>query len=198
MRGDGEQDPRRRSARPAVVARTMDADGSPGGIQRIWIDEKRSLGSTGGCAVRLLTGKPTGAYVVAEGVVTTLSAMKVMGLTEGYAMLGTAWKFDPPEGRPIEVAVDNDKAGVSALLAYSPIGCTPKTAKSGEASLWVGRLAAIPTLLTICRTAKSWKSKLTRWKTLLTQMGQNPRICGQTAAPSLWWIPATSTIQTSR
>lgn len=116
---------------PALIARISDAEDRLTGIEVAYLAPnglpapglrvgRKTVGRVPpGAAVRLCPAAPT--LLVAEGVITTLSAMERFGLP-GWALMGAAnlavWR-PPLEAGRILIAADRDPAGLAAAARLS-------------------------------------------------------------------------------
>ena len=118
---------------PAMIARVVNTDGELVGIHRTFLtqdgsgkaavapeDQKMSLGSVRGGAVRLGRLDPDRALVIGEGIESTLSLMQLRGLP-GWAALGTSGLRSlilPRAATRILIAVDHDSNGAGEAAAW--------------------------------------------------------------------------------
>jgi hypothetical protein len=114
---------------PAMVAAVRDVDGHPRALHRTFlnytgpprkapIDPVRMLwGPARGCAIHLAQAAPT--LVIAEGIETTASAMKLLNLPGWSAIsAGNLRHVELPEiVREVVIAADNDAVGERAAIA---------------------------------------------------------------------------------
>ena len=118
---------------PAMVAKVALADGTAVTSHMTFIDfdgsgkaplEKERLfaagGTTTGAGVWFGRADPTREFVVAEGIESTLSAMRIFNVTAGCAALsegGIRALILPPEARLVRVFADHDELGQSISAA---------------------------------------------------------------------------------
>lgn len=116
---------------PALLALATDIADEPSAVQATWLAEdgsakaavmpaRKTFGSAGGAAVRLIEGDDV--LVVGEGVESVLSAIQALG-EGGYALLGTSGlrTIDLPEiwrARRVIIAADNDESGAGLKAAH--------------------------------------------------------------------------------
>jgi putative DNA primase/helicase len=116
---------------PCMVAGVRDVEGKMRSLHRTYlsysdpptkapIDPPRMLWpgpSTRGCAIRLAPAFPK--MLIAEGIETTASAMKIFGLPGWSAISATGLRNIelPAHIRDVTICADNDKAGIEAAEA---------------------------------------------------------------------------------
>lgn len=116
---------------PALLALASDIENEPRAVQATWLavdgsakaavePARKTFGSAGGAAVRLIEGDDV--LVVGEGVESVLSAIQALG-EGGYALLGTSGlkAIALPEiwrARRVIIAADNDESGAGLKAAH--------------------------------------------------------------------------------